>query len=287
MASISDISLYRIIGFDGFMSLLINKEERYVRPIDCWPDTFEGYMLHQLDSSEGMKKVLDKFYTLARSNVDITIIGLSKLLRCRYACYGQCWSKVRDSDAMWRIYSYDSKAIQLITNTDRIQRMLNASAWPLLSKKISEVEYDIKDENEALNKLLVPTAHIDSAYFHKRPAFKHEEEVRVLLNDMQKYNSVDALNAKSIRFNMKSVDKTKPIPEQIHEAVIITANSKSGMKFSAPSEIKLKIPDMKDYLEGIRVHPFAPDWYVNLVKTICRNYRVTFFGKSDLYRKTL
>ena len=287
MAPLASLPLYRIIGLDGFMSILINKEERYVRPIDYWQDTFEGYMLHQLDTIDGMRKVLGKFYMLARKNIDVTILGLSKLIRCRYACYGQCWSKLMDSDAMWRIYSYDNKAIQLITNVSKIQRMLNSATKATLVKKISEVEYDIQDENEALNKLLVPTAHIDSAYFHKRPAFKHEDEVRVLLNDSQSYTHIDAFVAKTIRYNLKHVDTTKPIPEQILEAFTITTNGKEKIDFSAPSEMKIPIIDLKDYLEGVRVHPTAPNWYVDLIEGICRKYKIKFLGKSDLYRKTV
>ena len=50
MALNKDSTVYRIIGIESFLSILMNKEERYVRPIDSWQDTFEGYMLHQLDS---------------------------------------------------------------------------------------------------------------------------------------------------------------------------------------------------------------------------------------------
>ena len=287
MATLSETKVYRIIGLESFMSILINKQERFVRPIDSWPDTFEGYMLHQLDSIEGMQKVIDRLYMISTENIDSTILSLSKLLRTRYTCYGQCWSRIPDSDAMWRIYSYDNKAIQLVTTVNRIQNMIKADAWKHLQMLISDVKYDINDEEEALNKILVPSARIVSAYFHKRPAFEHEKEIRVLLDDSKKYDYIDFFTANAIRNNLKHGDKTKPVTEQILDAATLTVGNKGSYTSASPSEIKMKINDLKSYLEGIRVHPLAPVWYVNLIKDICRNYKVRFLGQSDLYRATV
>ena len=287
MATFSETKVYRIIGLESFMSILINKQERFVRPIDSWPDTFEGYMLHQLDSIEGMQKVIDRLYMISTGSADSTILSLSKLLRTRYACYGQCWSRIPDSDAMWRIYSYDNKAIQLVTTVNRIQNMIQADAWKNLQMLISDVKYDINDEDEALNKILVPSARIVSAYFHKRPAFDHEKEIRVLLDDSKNYDHIDFFTAYAIRNNLKHVDKTKLATEQILEAATYTVGNRGGYISACPNELNLKIKDLKNYLEGIRVHPLAPVWYVNLVKDICRNYKVKFLGQSDLYRATV
>ncbi len=280
-------SLYRIVGLEGFMSLLIHKEERFVRPIDSWPDTFEGYMLHQLDTNEGMKKVIERLYDLFSGDVNATILAFSKLLRSRYACYGLCWSKEPDSDAMWRIYSYDNKAIQLISDAGRINRMIEDSPRPDFDWHIAEVKYDIHDEEEALYKILVRNARIDSAYFHKRPAFEHEQEVRVLINNSNSYIHLDLFVANAIRKNMKHVDKLKSEVEQILYAVNLTVGKKEGYITTIPSDMKLKIVNLSEYFKGIRVHPQAPGWYVELVKKICRNYKVSFMGQSNLYRVTV
>jgi len=284
MALTGDTKVYRIIGIEGFMSILINKQERYVRPIDGWQDTFEGYMLHQLDTSTGRRKVLEKLYVLSGRDVNATIRNLSKLLRCRYACYGQCWSKNPDSDAMWRIYSYNQKAIQLITTVDDIQNMLEKSKWDDLEIEVDDVKYDIKDEKEAINKILVWNAKIDAAYFHKRPAFEHEAEVRVLLNDFKKYETEYAFDIKTIHKNMKKVDKSKNEIEQILDAVSYIDKDKSSYTPSVPMEIGLKIPNLGQYITGVRIHPQAPDWYVALIGEICRQYKISFLGRSDLYR---
>ena len=109
------------------MALLVNKQERFVRPIDCWEDTYEGYMLHMLDTDNGARKVLTELYNnVDEQNVDATIRDYTKLQRARYVCYGQSWSYEHDSDAMWRIYGYENKGIQLISDRSRILRMIKA-----------------------------------------------------------------------------------------------------------------------------------------------------------------
>lgn len=285
MALDESTKLYRIIGIEAFISLLMYKKERYVRPIDCWEDTFEGYMLHQLDTAAGREKVLERLYILSGRDKNATIRNISKLLRSRYACYGQCWSKKKDSDAMWRIYSYNNRAIQLVTTVGRIQELLKVSSWDKLETEIDNVKYDINDEKEALSKILVYNAKIDTAYFHKRPAFTHEDEVRVILNDFLKYESVDAFSTASIHKKVK-LAKSKSDKDQILEALSMMSKDKDSFSV-APKEITLNIPSVSNYLEGIRVHPQAPAWYVDLVKKLCRNYRITFIGQSDLYRETV
>lgn len=278
--------VYRIIGLESFLSILMNKQERYVRPIDCWQDTFEGYMLHQLDTGAGRRKVLERLFVISGRDTNATIRNLSKLLRSRYSCYAQCWSTNQDSDAMWRIYAYDNKAIQLISSVGNIKTMIGSSSWNGLEPEIDTVKYDIKDEKEALNKILVWNAKIDTAFFHKRPAFEHEAEVRVLLNDLKRYEHIDGFAAASIRANMKFSDKSKSEIDQIFEAISYMVDEKGGYSSLAPISIELKIANLKEYIDGIRVHPQAPDWYVSLIGKICHNYKLKFHGKSDLYRPT-
>ena len=265
----------------------MNKKERYVRPIDCWQDTFEGYMLHQLDSKASRRQVLERLYYISGKDTDAMIRNLSKLLRSRYACYAQCWSTVSDSDAMWRIYAYNNRAIQLISSVNNVQKMIDASAWEGLDSEIDYVKYDIKNEQEALNKILVWNAKIDAAYFHKRPAFKHESEVRVLLNDYKRYENVDKFAARAIRSNMQFSDKSKKLIDQIEDALAYMIDKNGGYLSAAPEAIELKIPVLKEYINGVRVHPQAPDWYADLLKTVCRNYKMKYCGKSDLYRPTV
>ncbi len=279
--------VYRIIGIEVFLSLLINKTERYVRPIDFWQDTFEGYMLHQLDTKASRRQVLERLYSITDKDTTLTIQNLSKLLRSRYSCYAQCWSTILDSDAMWRIYAYNNRAIQLISSVSNIRKMMEVSEGNGLKSEIDYVKYDINDEEEALNKILVRNAKVDAAYFHKRPAFKHESEVRVLLKDFKRFENVDKFAAAAIHSNMKFSNKSKPMIDQIEDALSHLIDKNGGYLSNAPNSVELKIPVLSDYIVGVRVHPQAPDWYANLIKKACRNYKIKYCGKSDLYRQTV
>ena len=270
---------------EGFLSLLIYNRERFVRPIDCWDDTFEGYMLHLLDSDDGLLQVIERLYSdISDQIVDITIRNFSKLQRSRYACYGLCWSKVKDSDALWRIYSYGNKSIQLISSKSQIIEMLNAAGWLDASFDIYSVQYDIEDEKSAINKILKRNSKIVSAYFHKRPAFKHEEEVRVLINDSERYKKIDAFSIQAIKANYKLTDHNKNATTRLHEA-IKNLNVKENYRKIVPKELFVDINNLSSYIEGVRVHPQATEWYADLINTLCQQYGLKYKGKSDLYRK--
>lgn len=276
--------IYRIVSLEGFLSLLINKQERFVRPIDCWEDTFEGYMLHLLDTDNGVHQVIDELYReISDENWDVTIRNFSKLQRSRYGCYGLCWSKLRDSDALWRIYSYERKGIQLISSRYRIASMLDSSGWDVKNFDILDVNYDIENEEEAVKKILRKNSKVNSAYFHKRPAFEHEKEVRVILNDVDKYKNIEAFFAQAIKVNVVKTDKNKPMIDRVQEAICTFGGKENYLKI-APESLFVAIDNIAEYITGVRVHPLAADWYVELIKNLCKKYRLVFYGKSDLYR---
>ena len=42
-----------------------------------------------------------------------------------------------------------------------------------------------------------------------------------------------------------------------------------------------------DFVEGVLVHPMAPDWYVEVVGEFCKRNNLPFEGKSKLYVRLL
>ena len=52
----------------------MNKQERFVRPIDCWEDTYEGFLLHLMDNENGLKETIHTLYAdLMHNDVNLTI----------------------------------------------------------------------------------------------------------------------------------------------------------------------------------------------------------------------
>lgn len=276
--------LYRITSFEGFMSLLVNKAERFVRPIDGWEDTFEGYHLHLLDTDEGAKRIIRVlYYEISGQDIKTTIVNYSKMQRARYACYGQCWSLVEDSDAMWRIYSYGKKAVQLVSTRERISKMITLSGWFGYAPRIEKVKYDLLPSGSSLMEVFKPRSKADEPYFHKRVAFEHEKEMRVLLNDSQTYQSYTAFSVQAITANLKRTDTTLPIEERILQASKRLNGEDSFYHRIFEKSITLKVDKLGEYLIGVRVHPQAEKWYVDLIEKICSQYSIKFLGQSGLY----
>lgn len=276
--------LYRITSFEGFMSLLVNKAERFVRPIDGWEDTFEGYHLHLLDTDEGAKRIIRViYYEISGQDVKTTIANYSKMQRARYACYGQCWSLVEDSDAMWRIYSYGKKAVQLVSTRERIKNMITQSRWSGYKPRIEKVKYDLLSSGSSLTGVIKPGSKTDEPYFHKRIAFEHEKEMRVLLNDSKTYQSYTAFSVQAIATNLKKTDTTLPIEERILQASKKLDGKDNFYHRIFEKSITLKVDKLDEYLSGVRVHPQAEKWYVELIEKICSQYSIKFLGQSDLY----
>lgn len=179
-------NLYRIISLESFLSLLLNSEDRLVRPIDCWEDTYEGFLLRMIEQQDDKcREVVDRIYRdISKESVDKTIINLAKLIRCRFTCYCMCWSRKKDSDALWRIYSYDKKAIQLVSSEERISKTIADANFDEDNYLIEDIQYDEKDDMLSLRKLFEPSSKIHDTFLHKRTAFDHEKEVRVILHNV-------------------------------------------------------------------------------------------------------
>lgn len=115
------MNLYRIISLETFIDLLHNKRERYVRPA-TWDDNYEGYLFRRIENPEDRRKIIeDMYYNVCPRNYEATINNLLKLEHGKYFVYGQCWSTLSDSDALWRIYSYNQHAIQIKTTDVKIK----------------------------------------------------------------------------------------------------------------------------------------------------------------------
>ena len=280
-----DTNLYRITSLEGFLSLLINKKERFVHPIDCWEDTYEGYMLQLLDTKEGTEKVLYKlFRVFTQNDFQLTIRYYTKLLWARWACYGQCWSLKADSDALWRIYSYDKKAIQIISNPGRIGNTIKESQGNNVTARIGRVEYDIDDITSSLKQVLFDRSMINEPFYHKRKAFEHEGEVRVLVSEKQSTDARYNCEKKISSYCEKHKNSNRHLFTTIIEA---SRNLDITGDFSHEKYAKAKYLDVNDlskYIIGIKVHPQAEDWYEDLIRELCKQYSIEFIGKSTLYQ---
>jgi hypothetical protein len=100
--------------------------------------------------------------------------------------YGQCWTRHKASDAMWRIYSGNKTGVRVRTTIDKLARSLAAPLgdWAHVQAFIGKVKY----LSDAKLKAFAASVFSDginpdtlaSSLLVKRAAFSHEREVRLL-----------------------------------------------------------------------------------------------------------
>lgn len=164
-----DKRVYRVLSVERLLEMLGTRHNALVRP-SKWDDPFENFLLRTVWSGQ--------------SGQPFTV-GLRDQL------YGQCWSLLPESDAMWRIYSADKQGVRI---TSTLSKLL-ASLWqavtqvPELSCWIGKVTYHPRsqlkrmlEDGQGLASLTVdPTGRAQaSSLLIKRREFEHEKEVRLI-----------------------------------------------------------------------------------------------------------
>jgi hypothetical protein len=157
--------IYRVIPFHRLVEMFANKQNTLSKP-RLWNDPFENFILQ---------------------STAITKDGLHVEYGMRDSFYGQCWTVVKESDAMWRIYSQDTNGVKITTTIRRLFESLY-KAVPTekrdLSCLIGRVKYL---SQKAIARYLGKPISLDSTgvgiaetLLIKRKAFSHEKEVRLL-----------------------------------------------------------------------------------------------------------
>src|SRR5258706_3403676 len=102
--------------------------------------------------------------------------------------YGQCWTFKQASDALWRIYSPDGRAVRIRSKIRTLAESLNRISLSLSDEIfIGKVQYlPTKKILELVKKVGLKAAKPEikpfaSTLLFKRYAFSHEREVRLLL----------------------------------------------------------------------------------------------------------
>lgn len=282
--------LYRIISFPGFVNLVEHKMERFVEPT-TWEDTYEGYMLRLLEDTSKRKDVLRILHEeVYPNNIGATMESYLNLWSARWLCYGQCWSKISESDALWRIYSYDKMAIRIETNEKLIRSQIeNSDLARQYSIVVDNVDYDL-DENDALKtqtELLKESKRAVEPFYHKRLAFEHEREKRVILISNYK-KMIDGLSTMGALFNFEKANagrqlSTDDMLEQVEKEILKMQYPFEKEKLR--KEMFVQISDLSQYILSVMVHPQAEDWFVKLVEKICKRTEIKCLGKSHMYDK--
>lgn len=169
-----DKPLYRVFTAARAISLFQTGTNGLVRPA-MWDDPFENFFLQCMARDPA-------------TGVEVSLRNLSD------DWYGQCWSLTRESDAMWRIYGPSKDGVRVSTTA----RKLFESIWDevdefrTLKYFIGKVKYLRQSEfkrfiaNTTFSAISLggQAAPFAETLLMKREAFKHENEVRLLFQDV-------------------------------------------------------------------------------------------------------
>src|SRR5260370_5289329 len=165
-----DAPIYRVMRVDRFIENLRSRRLMLIRP-HLWDDPFENFL-----------------YQARLQDPDGTPVNITGL---RLRLYGQCWSLLRESDAMWRIYSPEKNGVKVQTTVRKLIRAVYdlTDKWASLQYFLRRVSY--KSQGELLEIFSKPDDYIATlldgaargpvrALLLKRKEFEHEKEVRLI-----------------------------------------------------------------------------------------------------------
>ena len=181
------VPIYRIIPFHRILDILKNKNLHISQTLQ-WEDSYENFL----------------------AKADVRMGNLPITFRDFLPCfYGQCWSLLKETDAMWRIYSPEKTGVQIRTT---IYKLLEASLNEELSNEfdtkirvVGQVKYL---SNNQINKWVLgqdvtsmtETSLLESLFI-KRKEFSHEKEVRLIINKrIDRDNELRDIQRKFIQF---------------------------------------------------------------------------------------
>ena len=161
-----DQRIYRIMSVKRLLSLLANRENVLVKP-ECWDDPFENFILRSHFVQNGQKvEIADRDHF-----------------------WGQCWTLHQASDAMWRIYSSGSNGVRIRST---VRKLANSVVrwrreWSAQELYVGRVRYLSSAKLLAFGKSALgckdgPLTRrtLAATLLVKRPAFRHEREIRLL-----------------------------------------------------------------------------------------------------------
>ncbi len=249
--------LYRFISFEAFVYMILKKSLTFVHP-SVWADPYEMEALNR--------------FALTSNNTYKSIDKLAKFI-LTFQFYCQSWTRLPESDALWRIYSHNDSAVRIEIDESNIESLND-----IVLKDVKYVD--------SLDSINFNSIDIYEAASIKRDAFVHENEVR-LINHYKYKNEADFKNkAKSF---MALYSKDSKFRESID-----LENIESFVDFAVEDmnlNLKNKTKDfsyghINNFIESVMLTPFAPDWVDSTVKFFCRRYKINYIGKSSLYTES-
>ncbi len=245
--------IYRYISLATFINMVQTQALNFVLPT-TWEDVKENsYLTSWIEAQD---KDIRRLYIEILAN----------------KTFAQSWTSLEESDAMWRIYSYDNQSLRIRISQDSVALLGGVYFEPVVYCD-EYIEYNNTrfTKSEIFLKLIA----------QKRTAFSHEHEIRLIYVDVPETNKLkEGLESMFVASNILNgaatnteIEDYSNLIEKLNYLNIHHAKTNHLVSFS----------HLSDFISGVMVNPFAPSWYVNTVKRYCELNKIPFEGKSKLY----
>ncbi len=168
IGGLSQQTLYKYFSIDS-LSYLLQNQLLYMEKISSWEDPYENFFIKS---------------SFQVGNKQMSAITFAEGL------FGQSWTTLQSSDAMWRIYSHDKRGVRIRTNAEKLFRAIYiddscmACTWygKVQYGKLQDFENELIPNNQQgiLTDFIRTT--IPQSLFMKRDEFNHEQEFRVAVS---------------------------------------------------------------------------------------------------------
>ena len=172
--------VYKYIKLKYLKPLIKNKKLR-IDKVSQWDDPYENFFLKS------------NFYTYASFYEQIVQVHTDEVSN---RIYGQSWTILEESDAMWRIYSdknnIENTAIKIKIKVGNLFNIVYTSDKCMATTSIDCVKYKTDEEISNWMQSLKNIGsnfpkYAEQCLFIKRKPFEHESEVRIIISkDTQK-----------------------------------------------------------------------------------------------------
>lgn len=261
--------VYRFMEIAKFIDLIVHEDITLVSP-RLWEDPYEMKFFEQYISQYNKTKK-------ALINVEEYGYDLEAIMKIiiSFNLFASCWTRIDESDAMWRIYSNNNQSVRIGVKEDKLKELKDC------------VLIDVKYRDYQSCESLI-NCDFYELFSTKRFAFEHEQEVRLIshlkftghVSEMQEYiNAMILTIGKDIRLLPKDV-KVEEISKIVDNALELT-NLDDRRKIK-----KISIKPVNNFIDSVMLHPMASDWLDNTMITLCNKLDLNYLGKSKLYEPT-